>query len=76
MARKGGLEELVEFNHLLVKFLKTLLVPLDKSQDGFPGSGRYLVPQLSRDRRNGLHTNILRPLEARTSSAGERLPRR
>jgi hypothetical protein len=71
----GGVlvESLLEFRHLLVKFLKALLVPLDKSQDGCLGVGRYLLPQLSRDRRNGRHTSILRPLQARTTSAGERL---
>jgi hypothetical protein len=73
----GGVlvEPLLECGHLVVKFLKALLVPLDKSQDGCLGIGRDLLPQLSRDRRNGRHANILRPLEARTSSAGERLRR-
>jgi hypothetical protein len=69
----GGVlvEPLLEFRHLLVKFQKALLVALDDSQDGCLGSGRYLVPQFNRDRRNGGHTNILGPLEARTSSEGE-----
>ena len=72
----GGVlvEPLLEFSHLLVKLLKALLVALDKSQDGCLGVGRDLVPQLNRYRRNGRHTNILRPLEARTSSACERVP--
>src|SRR5262249_29844639 len=59
----GGVlvEPLLEISHLLVKFLKALLVALDKSQDGCLGNGRNLVPQFSRDRRNGRHTSILRP---------------
>jgi hypothetical protein len=38
----GGVlvEALLEFRHLLVKFPKPLLVPLDKSQDGCLGIGR------------------------------------
>src|SRR6516162_6840789 len=34
-------------------------------------SGQDLVPQSSRERRNGRHTNILRQLKAWTGSAGE-----
>ena len=66
-------EALLEFSHLLVQFLKPLLVPLHQRQDGCLGSGRNLFPQLNRDRRNGRHTSILRPLEARAISAGERI---
>jgi hypothetical protein len=61
----------LKFSHLLVQFLKALLVALDKSPDGCLGSGRDLVPQFDGDRRNGRHTNVLRPLAAWTSSAGE-----
>jgi hypothetical protein len=39
------------------------------------GSRRYLVPEFNRNRRNRLHANILRPLEARSSSGRERLPK-
>ena len=82
--RLGGIggvlvEALLEFSDLRAEFLKALLIPLNKSQDGHLGSGRYLIPQFNRDRRKGRHTSILRPLEGRTSSADsadERVPRR
>jgi hypothetical protein len=37
------------------------------------GGMRYLVPEFSRNRRNGRHSNILRPLQAWAISGRERL---
>src|SRR5262249_37746713 len=54
--------------------LQPLLVLLDEGQDGRLGGRRYLVPEFSGNWRNRRHTNILRPVEARTSPTGDRLP--
>src|SRR5262249_51452316 len=58
---------------LLLEGLQPLLMRLHEGQDRRLGGRRYLAPQFYRDRRNGRHTSILRPLEARTSSAADRL---
>jgi hypothetical protein len=58
----------------LLKGLQPLLILLNEGQDCRLGSRRYLVPEFSRNRRNRRHINILRPIEARTSSGRERLP--
>src|SRR6266699_3411516 len=54
---------LLEFSHLVVKFLKPLLVLPDNGQNDCLGSGRDLAPEFNRDRRNRRHTSILQPLE-------------
>jgi hypothetical protein len=57
-----------------VSHLQPLLILLDEDQDRRLGSRRYLVPEFDRNRRSRRHINILRPLETRTGSGGERLP--
>jgi hypothetical protein len=59
---------------LLLEGLQPLLILLNEGEDCRPGSRRYLVPELNRDRRNRRHSNTLRPLKARTSSGREQLP--
>ena len=54
--------------------MQPLLIVLDEGQEGRLGGRRNLVPEISRDWRNGRHINILQPVEARTSSGRERLP--
>ena len=46
---------------------------LDEGQEGRLGGRRNLIPEMSRDWRHRRHINMLRPVEARTSSGRERL---
>jgi hypothetical protein len=66
-------EPLSQVIHVPLEGLHSLLILLNETQDRRLDSGRYLVPEFNRDRRNRRHTNILRPLEPQTSSGRERL---
>jgi len=68
------IEPLSQVIDLLLEGLQPLLILLNEGHDRRLGGRRHLAPEFSRDRWNWRHTCILRPPEARTSSAGEGLP--
>ena len=79
--RTGGVRGVLvqafgKLSDLLLEGLQPLLILLDEGQDGRLGRRRYLVPEFSRNRRNRRPINILRPIEARTSSGRGRLQSR
>ena len=65
-----------QLSDLQLEGLHLLLILMNEGQDRRLGCRRYLAPKFNRNRRNRLHTNILRPLYPQTGSGRERLPAR